>query len=170
MTKRPRLRFGRTSSSTTVALASISRAAARHLKSGRRFAARKYLRAVYQLYVAWGRHPGVMKKIRKEPGTRRLLTPGADPIAVILEFTAVGTDMKQRSRWTRALQAAETENVPPHRLRRFFEANGGISGCAALAARRQPKRAPTPKASDPWYHHSLPSTEKANTTPDLKLP
>jgi hypothetical protein len=65
---------------------------------------------------------------------------GMSPIRVLIEATLPTATVKQKSRWVRALQYLSSERVRPGEFRRFIRANGGIAGCARLAARVDRKR------------------------------
>ena len=62
------------------------------------------------------------------------------PIRVLIEATLPDAGLKQKSRWVRALEYIYSEDVPPSRFRKFVRANGGLVGCARLAAQEHSKR------------------------------
>lgn len=66
-------------------------------------------------------------------------------------------DLRQKSRWVRALQYADREYVDPLGFVAFLKRSGGISGCAAEVARKSPKRK-TGRVIDSWI--DLPTTQR----------
>ena len=100
-----------------------------------------YLRIIYSIYREW-RH-------QKNPGqsARRLakaghipLRKGMSPIRILIDATLLGADLKQKSRWVRALEYVYSESVSPSQFRRFIGRSGGVAGCARLAAGTNRKR------------------------------
>lgn len=119
--------------------------AARHLTARvRRFEIYDFLSAVYRVYVGWrnrkmaNRSAGLLA--RQLSITRR---KGTSPIRVLIEATLPEADLRQKSRWVRALEYVASENIPAHEFRRFVRAHHGLAGRARLAVtvnrkRRQP--------------------------------
>ena len=60
---------------------------------------------------------------------------GTHPIRMLINATSRVKDPKVRSRWARALQYANSLDADFTELKRLFRDNGGIAGCARLAAR-----------------------------------
>jgi hypothetical protein len=116
-------------------------AAARLKQAIGRFAIYEFLETVYRIYVVWKR-----RKIAKRSGrtlARELnivRRKGMSPIRVLIESALPTADLKQKSRWTRALEYAANEEVPPKKLRKFIHAHGGLAGCARLSAQVTRKR------------------------------
>jgi hypothetical protein len=65
---------------------------------------------------------------------------GTSPIRILIEATFPGADIRQKSRWVRALEYLASEDVPIREFKRFIRANGGLAGCARLAAEVSRKR------------------------------
>jgi hypothetical protein len=55
---------------------------------------------------------------------------GTSPIRVLIEATLPEADLRQKSRWVRALEYISSEGIPPREFRKFVHANGGLAGCA----------------------------------------
>jgi hypothetical protein len=122
-------------------LRSVSRAVPGRKSRPYRFEIYGYLEAVYATYRKWK-----YRKVAKRTAhlvARQLDIPwtkGASPIRIIIEATFATVDPKQKSRWVRALQYAESKDVSARDLSSLFRSRQGVAGCARLAARRQPKR------------------------------
>lgn len=106
-----------------------------------RFACYSYLEAVYRQYRLWARD-GVAKRrsriLSRKHGVK--LRRGVHPVRVLITLTYPSIDPKMANRWTRALEFAALSDISPEKLVRFFQRNGGISGCAVGAARQRPRR------------------------------
>jgi hypothetical protein len=107
-----------------------------------RFAFYDYLAAVLELYIRLSRTKQAKKaatRIAKLFGLRT--QKRAHPIRMILDATST-TDLKTRSRWTRALRYAWRERKTWTNLRSFLRENGGPAGCAkefaAITKKNQP--------------------------------
>jgi hypothetical protein len=107
-----------------------------------RFAFYDYLAAVFELYVQLRRTRQAKKSARliaKLFGLRK--QNGTHPIRVIIDATST-TDLKSRSRWTRALRYAWRERRTWTDLDAFLRENGGPAGCArqfaAITKKDQP--------------------------------
>jgi hypothetical protein len=104
-----------------------------------RFAFYDYLAAVFELYVQ-------LRRARQAKRSARLIAKlfglrkqnGTHPIRVIIDATST-TDLKSRSRWTRALQYAWRERKTWTDLDAFLRENGGPAGCAEQFAAINPK-------------------------------
>src|SRR5688572_14867695 len=71
-------------------------------KSRRRFAARRYLRAVYGAYFRWELKGDIDKTLRRAARLRGVDMFGEKhPIRAIIDLTTEEPDLKVRSRWTR---------------------------------------------------------------------
>jgi hypothetical protein len=62
------------------------------------------------------------------------------PIRILIEAALTKAEIKQKSRWVRVLEYASSENIPTEHFRKFIRANGGLAGCARLAAQQNRKR------------------------------
>lgn len=106
-----------------------------------RFANYKYLRSVLRGYSHFDDDDLLSHLMEVAPSV--LMTPvRADwhPLRVIIEATCIQPDLRMRSRWTRALEYAVSENIQPKDLPRFLRAHNGIAGCADLASKVGSKR------------------------------
>ena len=106
-----------------------------------RFAIYTYLVAVYGAHRKW-RRLGRSKKTARQIACQFRLLPqkSISPIRIVIEATLPEAGRKQHSRWVRALQFAATNEIPPDGLLDFFHSNGGVAGCARLAARHRSER------------------------------
>lgn len=115
--------------------------AARLEHSTGRFEIYNFLREIYRVYLDWRRHKTAKRSSRDlahELGI--VLRDGMSPIRVLIEATLPSADLKQKSRWVRALEYIASEDVPARQFKIFIRANGGLAGCARLAARVSRKR------------------------------
>ena len=95
-----------------------------------RFAFYDYLAAVFELYVQLRRTRQAKKSARliaKLFGLRE--QDRTHPIRTIIDATST-TDLKTKSRWSRALRYAWQERKTWTNLRSFLRENGGPAGCA----------------------------------------
>jgi hypothetical protein len=100
-----------------------------------------YLSAVYQTHGLWKRDSVAKKTARKLAAAFDIpLRAGISPLRVLIEATFAEATAKQKSRWVRALEHAHEEHITAERLVPFLKSNGGIAGCAALAAHDDPKK------------------------------
>jgi len=106
-----------------------------------RFEIYDFLEAIYRVYIDWK-----CRKIAKR-STRTLADELAivrrkrmSPIRVLIEATLPNADLKQKSRWVRALEYVYSENVLPSQFRKFVRTRGGVAGCARLAVKVNRKR------------------------------
>src|SRR3954452_18199064 len=107
----------------------------------RRFSFYDYLAAVYGAYRTWKRL-GVSRRTARRLG-RHFQVRSRDhgsPIRILIEATLPEAGPKQHSRWVRALQFASVNDIPSKGLLDFFRSNGGVAGCASLAAERRKRR------------------------------
>jgi hypothetical protein len=65
---------------------------------------------------------------------------GITPFRILIEATVPTANNKQKSRWVRALEYITSEDVLAKDFRKFISANGGLAGCAQLAAKANRKR------------------------------
>jgi hypothetical protein len=104
-----------------------------------RFAFYDYLAAVFELYVQLRRRnqaKPLAKRIAKLFRLRK--QNGTHCIRVIIDATST-TDLKTRSRWTRALKYAWRERKTWKHLGSFLRENGGPAGCADQFAAINPR-------------------------------
>jgi hypothetical protein len=101
----------------------------------------RYLRTVYRLYLRWSRRGLAESKTNQIAAVRNIrLNKRIHPIAILLAATCHIAEKKLLSRWTRALQFAVFREIGPDDLQAFIRANGGLSGCARMMAKFEPKR------------------------------
>jgi hypothetical protein len=132
--------------STTIDPAILRRAtkAAKKLRQrAGRFEVYEFLTAVYRIYARWKRKKHAIRSARLL--AKQLPIPwrkGISPIRVLIEAMLPEADLKQKSRWVRALEYAHSAGVPPAQLRTFFGNRGGVAGCAhqAVALGRKRRR------------------------------
>jgi hypothetical protein len=104
--------------------------------SKKRFSLHHYLASVYATHRKWdemGVARSRTRQVAQHFGIRRFRNGPA--IRVLLEATLPDAGAKQLSRWTRALQFALHEDIPSKRILHYFRRNGGVAGCARLAAK-----------------------------------
>jgi hypothetical protein len=106
-----------------------------------RFEVYDYLTAVYGIYRTW-RERKITKRSARLIANALSITRRKDtsPIRVLIEATVPGANVRQKSRWVRALEYISSQKIPPHKFRTFVGASGGLAGCARLAARLGRKR------------------------------
>jgi hypothetical protein len=100
-----------------------------------RSAPKRYLQKVYRVFWQWELED--QAKLRAWAAARSAkvsFRPDAHPLKLLIDATSGLKDRKDRSRYGRALQAAVLKQVDPDDLHLFFEANGGLAGCARLFA------------------------------------
>jgi hypothetical protein len=133
--------FARSRANTIKAILSAKHAATVLQLLHGRFEIYSFLKSIYLIHRSWK-----LKRIAKM-SSRLLATEmgivqrkGMSPIRVLIEATLPTANGKQKSRWVRALQYLSFEHVRPREFRKFIAANGGLAGCARLAARVDRKR------------------------------
>jgi hypothetical protein len=114
---------------------SAKEAAARLKRRAGRFEIYSFLKSIYCVYMRW-KDRGVAKRSARSLAQELSITRRKDtsPIRVLIEATLPNADSKQKSRWVRALEYLTSKKVPTQQFKRFVRANGGIAGCARLAA------------------------------------
>jgi hypothetical protein len=132
--------------STTLDLATAiqpaKEAAAKLKRHAGRFEIYDVLRSIYRVYRDWkdrriaGRSARLLAS--ELPIVRR---KGMSPIRVLIEAALPNANLKEKSRWVRALEYLSSEHVPAKEFRSFLRANGGLAGCARLAVEAGRKRA-----------------------------
>ena len=119
----------------------ISNAVPRKAGAHGRFKAYGYLAAVYSIYAVWSKNGIASRKARIIARACNIPTrKGVSALRIIIDVTWPDAERKQKSRWVRALERAHDLGAAPRRLIPFIKANGGIAGCAALAAQDDPKK------------------------------
>jgi hypothetical protein len=120
---------------------SAKEAAARLNKHVGRFEIYSFLKYIYRVYVQW-RDRGVARRSARLMAQELSITrrKGTSPMRVLIEATFPGADLRQKSRWARALEYLASAEVPTREFKRFIRANGGLAGCARLAAEVNRKR------------------------------
>lgn len=111
-----------------------------HPGNGRYFF-HKYLIEVYRVGRRWSQEK--IRKRRTRDLTRLAKIPaprGLHAFRAVIETTLPSLGAKSASRWTRSLEFALSEDVPPDGLKHFFRTNGGMANCARKAAGEIPKR------------------------------
>jgi len=104
-----------------------------------RFAFYEYLAAVFELYVQLRRRKQAKPTARRIANLFGLRRPNrTHPIRTIIDATST-TDIKTRSRWTRALKYAWRERKTWKDLDAFLRENGGPAGCADQFAAINPR-------------------------------
>jgi hypothetical protein len=130
-----------TSSEVWATIQPAKEAAARLKRRVGRFEIYDLLEAVYRVHTDWARRKLAKRSARTlayELGIVR--RKGMSPIRVLIEATLPDADLKQKSRWVRALEYVAKEATPVEHFRKFIGAHGGLAGCARLAANMNPKR------------------------------
>jgi|ERR1700729_1291522 hypothetical protein len=106
-----------------------------------RFQIYSYLTIIYSIFTEWRHQKRARHSTRILADAARIpLRKGISPIRVLIDATLPGAHFKQKSRWVRALEYANSEGVPTGQFREFVRANGGLAGCARLAAMTNAKR------------------------------
>ncbi len=100
-----------------------------------------FLTMIYARYRRWitkKNLPGQIDRlITDHPSLAR---QGIHPLKTMIDAGAPQADRKSRSRWARALQAADADNIAPDQLVLYLYKHGGISGAAAKIAKNAPLR------------------------------
>jgi hypothetical protein len=120
---------------------SAKEAAARLTKRVGRFEIYAFLKSIYRVYMRW-KDRRVARRSARLMAQELYITrrKGSSPIRVLIEATLPNAEFKQKSRWVRAMEYLASEDVPSREFKRFIRANGGLAGCARLAAEVNRKR------------------------------
>jgi hypothetical protein len=106
-----------------------------------RFEIYDFLEAIYCVYIDWKCRKIANRSSRTLADELTIVRrKGMSPIRVLIEATLPSADIKQKSRWVRALEYAAHNGTPAKRFRKFVRANGGISGCARSAVQVDRRR------------------------------
>lgn len=130
-----------TRSPELAAIRPAKEAAARLRRRGARFTIYDFLGAVYCVYSDWKRHKRATRSARilaDELGIVR--RKGMGPIRVLIEATLPEAELKQKSRWVRALEYVNSQDISVKEFRQFVQRHGGFAGCARLAVQVERKR------------------------------
>jgi hypothetical protein len=116
-------------------------AVARLSKRVGRFEIYSFLKSIYRVYMRW-KDRGIARRSARLMAQELSIArrKGTSPIRVLIEATVPGADLRQKSRWVRALEYISSEDIPAREFRKFIRANGGLAGCARLAAQVNRKR------------------------------
>ena|SRR2546421_6594733 len=142
------------SAATWTDIQTVFEAAKMAKRRERRFSFYAYLGSVYRVYRRWKRL-SMSKNTARQVG-RTFRVPSRDhgsPIRILIEATLPEAGGKQHSRWVRALQFASVSDVPSQGLSDFFRSNGGVAGCASLAAERRRRRRQKHRSAGPVAFH-----------------
>jgi hypothetical protein len=106
-----------------------------------RFDAYEFLGAIYRIYIDWKRRKIAKRSTQTLADEMNIVRrKGMNPIRVLIEATLPDADLKQKSRWVRALEYVHSENVSPSQFRNFVRSRGGVAGCARLVVNINRKR------------------------------
>src|ERR1700675_4749853 len=128
-------------SRVSATISPLKKDAARLARRCGRFEIYDLLETVYGTYVDWKHCKIAKRSARKLADELNIVRrKGMSPIRVLVEATLPDGDLKQKSRWVRALEYVYSESVPPPRFRKFVRTHGGMAGCARLAVNVSRKR------------------------------
>jgi hypothetical protein len=101
----------------------------------------EYLTIIYSIYGEWRQQRRTKRSARVLAEAANIpLRKGMSPIRILIDATLPDAHFKQKSRWVRALEYANSERVPTAQFGKFVRAHGGLAGCARLAAMTNEKR------------------------------
>lgn len=130
----------------TAVIRPAKEAAARLKQPVGRFKIYDVLEAIYRIYVDWKRHNIANRSARMFTDELNMVRrKGMSPIRVLIDAVNPEADLKQKSRWVRALDYLYSQDVPVEQFRKFAGRHGGVAGCSRLAVqinrkRRRPRR------------------------------
>jgi hypothetical protein len=137
-------RARRPASTISATIRPLQRAAKRLKQSRERFEIRDLLEMIYSTYIDWKLRKIAKRLARTVADEMNVVRRrGMSPIRILIEATLPSADLKQKSRWVRALEYISSKDVSPSRFRDFVRTRGGISGCARRAVRVARKRKPS---------------------------
>lgn len=114
------------------------------LETRRRDWALLYLERVYRAFQRWKSQGCARSAARRLRRLYRIkYRKRAHPSRVLMDVTSPTSDRKQKSRWTRVIEAADAERIPTCKFAAFVRKNGGLAGVARLVAKPKsvkPKR------------------------------
>jgi hypothetical protein len=141
MSKRPREPKILHPSASAKELFKLCAAAGRMKASRTRHSAYHFLSVVYRTYWRWSKRAIARKKIRALASASSVqYRKHHHAFRTMLDAADCSPEAKVLSRWTRALEYAFDRDICPGKLHHFLNQNGGIAGCARLAAKRLSKR------------------------------
>jgi hypothetical protein len=116
-------------------------AAARLNRTAGRFEVYDYLKAIYRIYRKW-KYRKVAKRAARLLANELSIAQrkGTSPIRILIEATLPDANVRQKSRWVRALEHVSSEGIPAREFRKFIRTRGGVAGCARLAVNVNRKR------------------------------
>jgi len=131
----------RSSSPLAATIQPAKEAAARLKRRVGRFEIYDFLEAIYRVYIDW-KHRKIAKRSARALADEMNIVrrKGMSPIRILIEVTLSDTDLKQKSRWVRALEYVYSEDVSSSQFRKFVRLHGGVAGCARLAVNVSRKR------------------------------
>jgi hypothetical protein len=139
-------RTPRLSPDLAAAIHPAKEAAARLRRRVGRFEIYDLLEAIYRVYVDWKRRNIAKRSAHTLADELNMVRrKGMSPIRVLIDAVKPDADLKQKSRWVRALEYLYSQDVPVKQFRKFAGRHEGLAGCARLAAqvnrqRRRPRR------------------------------
>src|SRR5258705_10637210 len=87
-------------------------AAARLKQPGGRFDLYDLLEAIYRIYVDWKKHKVAKRSARALADEMNIVRrKGMSPIRVLIEATLPEAELKQKSRWVRALEYVYSQDI-----------------------------------------------------------
>jgi hypothetical protein len=92
-----------------------------------------YLTAVFDLVAWWAAEKRARERAHKALRSRNMIPfDDEEPFAAIIRCTSDPSkvDKRTRSKWSRALRYALTQNTPSESLAQFIKRKGGINRCA----------------------------------------
>jgi hypothetical protein len=130
-----------TSPELAATIQSLKETVAKLRRRSGRFELYDLLEAVYRVYIDWKRRKIAKRSARTLADEMNIVRrKGMSPIRVLVEATLPSADLKQKSRWVRALEYVHSENVSPSQFRNFVRSRGGVAGCARLVVNINRKR------------------------------
>jgi hypothetical protein len=114
-----------------------------------RFATYPFLLAVYETYWRWSDGGRSKKRFMSMIARLKATQPqnSRNAFKILIRSAGYSPEAKQCSRWIRALEFAICEETQPRELIELFRCNGGVAGCARMAAKKDPRKGPPP---DSW--------------------
>src|ERR1700722_11192509 len=98
---------------SAAAIQPAKEAAARLKQRGGRFEVYSFLTSIYRVYMDWKRRKTAKRSAHALADELNIVRrKGTNPIRILIEATLPGANLKQKSRWVRALEYAYSENVP----------------------------------------------------------
>jgi hypothetical protein len=144
MSKKIRAPKPHVSSPTLDPLDRLRVAAAQMKASKSRYGVYDFLCVVYRHYWNWSKQEIVRRQVKAlAQQSNQSSRNDHHTFRTMLIAANCSPEAKVLSRWTRALEYAREQMTRPDDLLRLFKSNGGVAGCARLAAREIPKHRTT---------------------------